>query len=100
MWALDSKDDWEYLNLVEDIFKAKGATVYYVELEADYDVRIKRNKTENRLLNKPSKRDINNSELLFRRLEDKYRLNSFDNEIRKENYIKINNTDISPDIVA
>jgi adenylate kinase family enzyme len=100
MWALDSKEDWDYVNMVEEMFKAKGATIYFVELEADYDVRIERNKTENRLLNKSTKRDITRSEALFRKLEDKYRLNSLENEIKKDNYMKINNTGISPDVVA
>lgn len=100
MWALNCKEDWDYVNMVEEIFKAKGGTIYYVELEADYDVRIERNKTENRLLNKPTKRDIIGSEELFRRLEEKYRLNSFQNEIKKKYYMKINNTGISPDVVA
>ncbi len=71
-----------------------------MELEADYELRIERNKTENRLFNKPSKRNIKKSEELFRILEDKYRLNSFEGEIQKENYIRINNSDINPDIVA
>lgn len=100
MWALDSKDDWDYIDRVEDIFKEKGSTIYYVELEADYDVRIERNKTDNRLLHKPTKRNLEHSENLFRRLEDKYRLNSLDNEIMKENYMKINNTNMLPGIVV
>jgi hypothetical protein len=100
MWALNCKEDCDYIYMVEEIFKSKGGTVYYVELEADYDVRIERNKTENRLLNKPTKRDITRSEELFRRLEEKYRLNSFEDEIKENNYMKINNTDISPDVVA
>ena len=53
MWALDKKDDWDYLNNLEEMFKSKGADVYYVELEADYETRFERNTTENRLLNKP-----------------------------------------------
>lgn len=100
MWAMDCKEDWDYVNMVQEMFKAKGGTIYYVELEADYDVRIERNKTENRLLNKPTKRDITRSEKVFRLMEEKYRLNSLDDEIKKSNYMKINNTDISPDIVA
>jgi len=100
MWALDCKEDWDYIDMVEEMFKSKGGTIYFVELEADYDVRIERNKTENRLLNKPTKRDITRSEKLFRSLEEKYRLNSFEDEIKKNNYVKINNTYISPDVVA
>lgn len=100
MWAFDYKNDWEYINSIEKLFKSKGAEIYYVELEADYDIRIERNKTENRLLNKPTKRNIEHSEQLFRRLEEKYRLNSFSGELKMNNYIRINNTYISPKVVA
>lgn len=65
-----------------------------------YDIRIERNKTENRLLNKSTKRDIEHSEDMFRKLESKYRLNSLEGEISKRNYIKINNSILSPDIAA
>jgi len=100
MWALDTKEDWEYINNLEELFKSRGAEVYYVELVADYSLRIERNKTENRLLNKPTKRDISKSEATFRRLEEKYRLNTFDGEIKKEHFLKIDNTDLEPEIVA
>lgn len=100
MWALDDKNDWDYIDHVEKIFKKQNAEVYFVELEADYDIRIDRNKTENRLLNKSTKRDIEKSEALFRRIEEKYRLNSYKDEIQKENYIKINNTELSPEEAA
>ena len=100
MWAFDSQEDWKYVNGLEDLFLSKNAEVYYVELEADYELRIERNKTENRLFNKPSKRNIKKSEGIFRKLEDRYRLNSLEGEIQKENYMRINNTDMNPDIVA
>lgn len=100
MWALDSQADWDYVNALEKLYTERGAQVYYAELEAPFDMRIERNKTENRLLNKPTKRNIEKSENLFRRLESKYRLNSFDGEIKKENYIKINNADMPPEEAA
>lgn len=100
MWAFDSQADWDYIQHVEDLFKEQGAEVCYVELEADYDLRIERNKTENRLLHKSTKRDIEKSEALFRRLEDKYRLNSLPGEVRKEHYLRINNTNMEPDEAA
>ncbi|WP_312701700.1 AAA family ATPase [Sedimentibacter sp.] len=100
MWAFDSQNDWDYIDYVEELFASKGADVYFVELEADYDLRIERNKTENRLLNKPSKRDLEKSEEIFRGLESKYRLNSHDGEITKANYIRINNTNLSPQETA
>ena len=100
MWAFDSQEDWDYVSFVEELFVSRGAEVYFVELEADYDLRIERNKTDNRLLNKSTKRDIKYSEDMFRKLEAKYRLNSLDGEISKKNYMKINNSNLSPDIVS
>ena len=49
MWAFDAKEDWAYIDHVESIFKDCGAEVYYAELCADYNLRLERNKTENRL---------------------------------------------------
>ncbi len=100
MWAFDRQEDWDYINYIEELFATKGAEVYFVELEAEYDLRIERNKTENRLLNKPTKRNLEKSEALFRSLEMNYRLNSFEGEITKTNYIKINNTDLLPEKAA
>jgi hypothetical protein len=97
---LDAQEDWDFVNQLETLFLSRGAEVFYVELEADYDLRIERNKTENRLLNKSTKRDIGKSEALFRRLEEKYRLNSLDGEFMKDNYLKINNTNLEPEMVA
>lgn len=100
MWALDEKEDTQYIEKVEKIFKDQGAEIYFVELEAEYNIRQERNLTENRLLNKPSKRNINKSEKLFKEIENTYRLNSYPGEIKKENYIKINNSNLEPNEVA
>lgn len=100
MWAFDSQEDWDFIAEVESLFKSRGAEVYFTELEADYDLRIERNKTDNRLFHKPSKRNLERSERWFRELESRYRLNSLEGEIQKEHYIKINNTDLSPEGVA
>lgn len=100
MWAFDCKEDWEYIDALETLFKKRNAEIYYVELEANYDLRLERNKTDNRLLNKPSKRNLEKSEYLFKRLEEKYRLNTLEGEFIKENYMRVDNTDISPEKVA
>jgi hypothetical protein len=100
MWAFDAQSDWDYINNVSDLFESRGSEVYFIELEADFDLRIERNKTPNRLMNKPTKRDIHHSESIFRTLEEKYRLNSYEGEIQRKNYIRINNTNISPEEVA
>lgn len=100
VWAFDQQADWDYVDSVCNLFETRGSEVYFVELEADFDVRIERNKTPNRLANKPTKRDIHRSEAIFRYTEEKYRLNSFEGEIQKNNYLRINNTDVPPEEAA
>lgn len=100
MWALDEPGDWEYIREVAATFEKRGGKVYYVELCADFDVRIERNKTPNRLANKPTKRDIARSEAIFRSVESRYRLNSYEGEIRFPRYLRIDNTRMQPEEVA
>ena len=86
MWAFDLQSDWEYVEyLVQKIDE-----LYCVELIASQEVRLERNKTENRLLNKASKRDIeaSNNRMLK---EDTHRLVSNEGEIPFKNYLRINN---------
>lgn len=100
MWAFDMPSDWEYMRNLSEKFEATGGTVYYVELVADRAVRIERNKSENRLRNKASKRDIVLSEDRMLREETRYRLVSNEGELTFENYIKIDNTCLEPAVVA
>ena len=95
MWAFNMKSDWEY---VENLAK-RFDEVYCVELNASQEVRLERNKTENRLLHKASKRDIEASD---KRLlsEDMYRLESYEGEIPFKNYMRINNENIEAKDVA
>lgn len=100
MWAFDQQSDWDYIEHVKDIFTPYGTEFYCVELVASREVRLVRNATENRLRSKASKRDIETS---FRRLQsydERYRLESREGEVPFENYIKIDNTDIPPDVAA
>lgn len=101
MCAFDIQSEFEYLDSIISLFKENGADCHVVELCADFDVRLERNKTENRLLHKESKRDLEWSEREMRKTSEKYRLNSYDGEeLPFESYIKIDNTNLSPDIVA
>ena len=61
---------------------------------------MERNLTPNRLEQKPSKRDTEWSTDDILKTMEKYRLNSSDGEITYENYIRINNTNLSPDEVS
>lgn len=100
VWYFDSKEDWDYTEKIAKIFKEKGAEIYYVELVASLEERVNRNKTEHRLNHKPSKRDIELSESRLKNSMLNHRLNSNDGEIQEKNYIKINNTNLSPTEVA
>ena len=100
MFAFDHKDDWELVQKYHDLFKNQGATVYYIELEASQDERIKRNRTEDRLNYKPSKRDIENSTIRLIKDDENHRLNSREHEVIFDNYLKINNEDLSAKDVA
>ncbi len=100
MWAFDQKSDWDYITHVADIFERQGAEVYWVELVADQAVRLQRNRTENRLAHKASKRNLAFSEENLLRCDEIARLVSNEGEIPFENYIRIDNTHLPPEEVA
>ena len=100
MWAFDMQEDWDYIRSVAERFEATGGNVYYVELIADQAVRLKRNRTENRLRNKASKRDLAVSQERLLREDSRYRLVSREGEIPFENYIRIDNTRMEPQEAA
>lgn len=100
IWEFDSQADWEYIKYISDMFTQNNKKVYLVELEADTATRLERNKTEHRLLHKPTKRNIEWSESMLLKSDKEVRMNSIDGEIKDKEYIRINNTKLSPDEVA
>lgn len=100
VWAFDHQGDWDYIKYVSDLFKEQGAEVYYVELVASQEIRLERNSTENRLNNKPSKRNLDFARKDLLDTDKKYRTESYDGEITFPNYIKIDNSNLAPEVVA
>lgn len=100
LWAFDMPSDWDYVAHVADIFKAQGAEIYYAELIAPQEIRLQRNETENRLRHKASKRDLENSRARLLRDDAAYRCVSLPGEIPFENYIRIDNSNLSPEEAA
>ena len=100
MWAFDQKSDWDYVEHVTNIFRKNGSDVYYVELVAPQEIRLQRNITENRLKNKASKQDVENSNQRLINDDKKYRCVSNEGEIPFDNYIKIDNSTLSAELVA
>ena len=88
-------------NFGNDFEKEKEETDN-IELETTLEERLRRNKTENRLKYKESKRDLEWSEKDLLRSIERHRLNSMPGEGEKifENFIKIDNTNISAKEVA
>ena len=100
MWAFDHQEDWDYIEHVKEIFRPYGTEFYYVELIAPQDVRLVRNATENRILNKPSKADVESSNVRLINADTHYRLVSHEGEIPFDNYLRIDNTDLSAEEAA
>ena len=100
VWALDKQEDWDYVDHICQLFKSKGGTVYFVELEANFEERLDRNKSPHRLSHKPTKRDLERSEQDLKNSMEKYRLNSLVGEVKEENYMRIDNTSLSAEEVA
>lgn len=100
VWAFDQQKDWDFVQKTCDIFESKGSTVYFVELEADLEERLKRNTSPHRLEHKPTKRNTHQSEHNLKTTLEQHRLNSMEGEITRKNYIKINNTHLNAEEVA
>ena len=106
IWAFDVPYDTEYVRRLTQLYENAGAQVDYVELVAPQEVRLVRNRTENRLKEKASKRDVALSEMRMLDAEEKYRCISEPGEVIEklgctpERYLRIDNTDLSPEEVA
>ena len=99
MWAFDQIADWQYIRHVQEIF-GESAEFYFVELVASQEVRLQRNQTENRLRNKPTKRDVECSNQRLLQDDETYRFVSYENELPFEHYLRIDNTNLEASEVA
>ena len=100
LWNFETEFDSKYIEEISNIFESKGGEVCLIELEADVDTRLKRNRTEHRLIHKPSKKDFKRSEGYLLAAEAKSRNNSMDEEIENSNYVRIKNTNVTPNEAA
>ena len=106
IWAFDEAYDTEYVRRLTRLYEEAGAQVDYVELVAPQTVRLERHRTENRLKEKASKRDVALSEMRMLSAEEKYRCVSGPGEVVTKlgcapaRYLRIDNTDLSPEEAA
>lgn len=100
VWALNVKEDTDYIEKIAEIFASKGGQVYYFELKADLNERLIRNKDDHRLQCKPSKRDITFSEKSLLSFEKDYKMNTSDHDFSDKNIFTIDNTNLDANQVA
>ncbi|MEL6718645.1 MAG: AAA family ATPase [Bacteroidota bacterium] len=100
VWAFDMQSDWDYVNDLKKLFEANGWTFHIVELYAPVETRLARNKTENRLAHKNSKRNIAKSDANLLKLEEGYQMNTDGTKIQEQNYLRIDNTNLSAEATA
>lgn len=95
MFAFDMQSDWDYIAHVKEIFGLSEEDIYHVELVAPQQIRLQRNGTENRLVHKASKRDLDASNARLIRDDQNHRCESLPGEIPFPNYLRIDNSSIS-----
>ncbi|GIM95234.1 AAA family ATPase [Paractinoplanes toevensis] len=100
VWAFDLPSCDESVDRYATAFRARDGRVLYVELEATQEERLRRNEHEWRLAEKPSKRDVATSRDLLLALDADHRLNSIDEFAGNPDYLRVDNTDLSPAAVA
>jgi hypothetical protein len=100
VWAFDHPSDEAAVAELAAIFTARGARTVYVELEATQEERLRRNETEFRLSQKPSKREIAASRQRLLDNDAAYRLNSGGRFDDRSDYLRIENTALEAAEVA
>jgi shikimate kinase len=103
-WALEEPEDAAAVAAYLQVFLDAGREVRLVELYADLDTRLARNRTAYRLAEKKSKRDVAWSDENVRAMEE-YQLNTGvpsvgDAVVERHPHLRIDNTDRSAEAVA
>lgn len=100
VWDYNLPEDEEYIDDIIDIFSKKDLNTCIVELNCEIEERYARNRHENRLKHKPSKRNIEFSDGLIRDAEERFRMISKEGEFKKKPIFKIDNTHLSVEETA
>jgi hypothetical protein len=102
VWALDEPDEWAFLESMAEPVRRAGGTVRYAELVCGQAERLRRNRGEERLDHKRSKRDLAWSDDNLRSLDADYRLSSHPGELdeRLRPYVRVDNEAIDPEEAA
>jgi len=100
VWAFDLPEEQVYVDECARPFRERGARVLFVELEATQAERLKRIAGVSRLAAKPSRRDLDASRRDLLDTDARYQLNSGGKFDERPDYLRINNTLLTPGEVA
>jgi hypothetical protein len=100
-WGFEKPSDQIFFDELTEIVTSARGEVFFAELRTDFETRLQRNVTENRLHHKPFKRDLVESERQLRSLE----IRTFNTSESypppyPDRWLTIDNTDIPPGDVA
>lgn len=98
--AFDLQEDIDYMVNLKKIFSENGWNCFTVELYAQQSIRIERNDSPNRLKHKVSKRDVQRSLDFLKQADEKYQLNTNPANLTADNYLWIDNSNLSPEEVV
>jgi hypothetical protein len=100
VWAFDHPGDDAEVEAYANVFRRSGGRICYVELQAPQAVRLRRNETEFRLSQKPFKRDVAQSSRQLIEMDSRYQLDSGERFAGRADYLRIDNTELTPDDAA
>jgi len=96
VWAFDTPEEQDFVDACARPFRERGGRVLFAELEATQAERLKRNEGVSRLAEKPSKRNLAASRRTLLDLDARHQLNSGGKFDDREDYLRINNTLLTP----
>ena len=100
VWAFDDPRDAAAVEGYAAPFRQRGGRVVFAELEASQAERLRRNATEFRLAEKPSKRDVEASQRRLMAEDERYQLNSRGAHDGRPDYFRLDTTDLTAAIAA
>jgi hypothetical protein len=100
VWAFNLASEAVTVEKYAAPFRERGGGVLFVELEASLEERLRRNQTEFRLAEKPSKRNVEESARRLLEHEAQYRFSSSGECDARDDWLRIETTELAPHQVA
>jgi AAA domain len=100
VWAFNLPGDQAVVEEFAEPFRERGARVLFAELEATQEERLRRLAGVSRLAEKPSRRDLDAARRNLLDDDARYQLNSGGKFDGRPDYLRINNTLLTPGEVA